>query len=197
MIFDPDRRPRGITLIKLPSAGAKARSQSNLTDTIPLLDAGSADASHWRPDVTDNQNWQFPSTVNGYPLAKGAMAANHKRREATRLTFDAVVVDTPLVPFGQLGGLPGVRRADALLAALYALRDTQDFIAVVSPVRIIPTANVTNIILNRTAEDGAAYFVTLEIEEARVFDLKLVASIDDAAAQLGAATTTAGGVVIG
>lgn len=197
MIYNIDTRPKSITLMKLDRANGRFTAPSSLADVVPLLDAAVGDSRQWRPDLTTSQGWTFQSTAAQAPLAAGSLATNHIRRNPIRLSYEAVVTDTPMVPFGSLGGLPGVRRADALWAALRAMYESRSFIAVVAPVAILENALIESLQLNRTADDGSAYFISIEIVEQLTFELKLLPNIEDSAAQNGAALTSSGGIVLG
>lgn len=197
MIYNTDRRPKGITLFKLQKATTGFKAPENLGDVVPLMDAASGDAKQWRPDLTTSQSWTFNSSIPQAPLASGVSASNHIRRNPIRLTYEAMVTDTPLVPFGTLGGLPGIRRADALWASLRAMYESRSFVAVIAPVAVIQVALIENLTLNRTADDGSAYFFSIDVVEQRIFELQLLPNIEDERAKLGAALTTSGGIVIG
>lgn len=197
MIYDIDRVPKSITLLRLAQAGGRFTAPKNLGDVIPLVSGAVGDSRQWRPDVTTDQSWTFESSLPKAPLASGANPVNHARKMPITLSFSAMVTDTPLIPIGKLGGLPGIRRADALWASLNAIWRSRAFIALISPVVVLETAQIRNISLSRTPEDGRAFFFTIDIEEQQVFSLKLLANIDDAAAQNGGALTKSSGVVIG
>ena len=197
MIYDIDRIPKSITLLRLNQANGRFVAPSSLSDVVPLLEAGVGEAGKWRPDLTTSQEWAFSRSISQSPLANGTMAANHSRRLPVQLTFEAVITDTPMLPFGGLGGLPGVRRADALWASLQALYESGAFVAVISPVAVLANALIESLALNRSAEDGSAYYVSITITEQQTYELKLLPNIDDQAAQNGAAITTSGGIVFG
>jgi hypothetical protein len=197
MIYNLDTRPKSITLMKLDRANGRFTAPANLADVVPLLDAAVGDSRQWRPDLTTAQGWTFQSVAAQAPLAYGSLATNHIRRNPIRLSYEAVVTDTPMVPYGSLRGTPGLRRADALWAALRAMYESRSFIAVVAPVAIIENAMIESLQLNRTADDGSAYFISIEIVEQLTFELKLLPNIEDSAAQNGAALTASGGLIIG
>lgn len=197
MIYNIDTRPKSITLVRLSSAGGAFLAPTNPADFVPLLQAGAGDARSFRPDLTTSQTWEERATVHESPLAVGALAANHRQIEPGSVSFDCLITDTPLLPFGALGGLPGVRRADALLAALMEMYRSGDFIAVISPTRVFESALITAMTTPRTAADGSAYQVTIEVRESTTYELTILPSIDDVAGQFGASLPTAGGVVVG
>lgn len=202
MIYDLDTRPRGVTLIRIPRAGGRTKPDFQLSDYIPLLTQGRGDARQWRGDAVLGSQANRTSVVAESPLADGSAAANHVRRQPIPFSFDALITDTPLVPLspltgnGGLGGLPGVRRADAILASLNDVWASRSFVALVSPTLVLETAVVTNVVENRTPDDGSAYYVSITVQEIRTFTVRQFASIDDDAAQLGGARTTASGGVV-
>jgi hypothetical protein len=197
MIFNTDVRPKSVTLMRLGQANGRFIPPSNLADVVPLLDAAVADARQWRPDLTTGQTWTFSASVPKSPLASGATATNHVRRQPVTLSFEAMVTNTPMVPFGGIRGAGGIRRADALWAALRAMYESRTFVAVVAPVAIIENALIENLVLTRTPEDGSAYFFSIDIVEQQTYELRLLPNIEDAQAQNGAALTQSGGLILG
>ena len=83
------------------------------------------------------------------------------------------------------------------MAGLIDIWTQRSFVALVSPRAVYSTAMITNMSQPVSADDGSAYYVTITVQELRTFAVTRLASIDDAAAQLGAAKTSTGGVVIG
>jgi hypothetical protein len=197
MIHDVDNPLKSILLIKLSFAGERFKTPTNPADIVPLVAGGIGDARQWRPDLTTSQGWTWRKDTPKAPISAGALATNHVLRRPVELSYEAVVTDTPLIPFGTLGGLPGIRRADALWASLLGLYNSRAFVAVVAPVAVIETAQITGLTLNRTADDGSAYYISIEISEQRTYSLQLLSNIADVAAQDGAALTAASGVIIG
>lgn len=197
MIYDTDRAIKSILLIKLSVAGGKFKVPSNPADTVPLVSGAVGNATQWRPDVITNQGWTWRKDIATAPLASGASATNHVRRRPVELSYDAMVTDTPMIPIRTVGGVAGVRRADALWASLLAMYSSGDFVAVVSSTAVIETAQIVSLDLQRTADDGSAYFFSIGIAENRTFSLQLLSSIADVAAQAGAALTASSGVLVG
>lgn len=204
MIFDPTGHPRGVTLIRIPRAGAATgvTNDLQLSDIVPLFGTGKADPRQWKPDGVMGSQTTWSSEVAESPLADGSTAANHVRKNPIRFSFDAIITDTPLMPFtplvgnGPLGGLASVRRADAILASLLDIWASRSFVAMVSPTLVLSTALVTQVDHTRSPEDGSSYLLNITIQEIRTYAIRQIASIDDAAAQLGGArTTSAGGIV--
>jgi len=198
MIYDSDTRPKSVTLFRIPFAGASLPPSLSPSDYIPMLTGGFGDARQWRPDGVMSSQASYQTDVAESPLADGSDVANHARRKPVSFTFEAVITDTPLIPFGTLGGLPGQRRADAILASLLDVWKSRSFVAMASPNLAIETALITNVDHARSTDDGSAHFVSVTILEVRTFAIRQLASIDDAAAQLGGArATSSGGVIFG
>jgi hypothetical protein len=197
MIFDLPSRPKGITLVRLTKAGQRPTLPLNISDLFPLWPLGTSDAAQWRPDVTTSQGWAFSTSANTSPLASGALATNHTRREPVKLTFECLVTDSPLLPTS-LGLLPGgTRRSDSIIAGLIELCQSRAFVAVLSPLYIIETAVITQVSLPRDPNDGNSYRGVVSLEERRTYGLQVLGSAEDAVARLGAQGARSGGVVVG
>jgi hypothetical protein len=195
VIYDLET-PKGVLLIRIPRAGANVRPGLQLSDHIPLLGAGIGDARQWRPDAVLSSQTSWSSEVADSPLADGSSAANHVRRLPTPFTFEAVITDTPLLPLGPQGGLPGVRRADAILASLLDVWASRTFVALISPTLALQTALVTKVDQSRGPDDGSAHYVSITVQEVRTYAIRQLASIDDVASQNGASRVVGGGSVV-
>jgi hypothetical protein len=196
VIYDVDQNFRGVILVRIPRAGVVTVETPTLQDHIPLLTQGRGDARQWRPDAVLGSQATWATEVADSPLADGSTAANHARNLPIPFSFDAVITDTPLIPFGSLGGLPGVRRADAILASLLDVRNSRSFVSLISPTLVLSTAMITKVDQSRGPDDGSAHYVSVTVQEIRTYAIRQLASIDDEAAQNGASRTVGSGSIV-
>lgn len=195
MIFDLDRLPKGIVLVKVPNKGGVPDFQANPLDAVPLELAGRSDARVWRPDATTQQAWSRSTRAATAPLPSGFDATNHLQREPRTASFTAVLSDFPTVP--SAAGVDGSNRANALWSGLQAWERDRAVVACISAYDAIPTCFISSLTLPRSPEDGSIIQCDITLQEIRVYGVEYVDSIDSLANSLGALRLRAGGVVIG